>query len=333
MVTIRQVAESAQVSPGTVSQLLNGRAKLRPETRQRIERAIDRLGYRRRRAGRPRVNHPHHHFGMLVSSPPSTAVPTHPLHRRRINHLRETFTGNGDQFSLLPANMPVDENWAFGDAIRSGHIDGVIMDGHAEARGYAAWLREQRVAHVVLERTPAMREFSCVCVDGVTGGQLAAEHLIERGRTRLAYVHPHREFSWTHERRHGFFTTSARSGLEPVGVWRFDPDGADDERLDVCAALCEQRIDGVFASSDGLAIKLIDGLEHHGATVPGDIAVVGFDNLELASASGLRPTSIAYDHRKIAQAVMRTIKQLLNDPVTSALATYLRPTLAPHDTT
>lgn len=333
MATIRQVAKVAEVSPGTVSQMLNGRGQLRPETRQRIEHAINRLGYRRRRAGRPSTSNPSHHIAMLVSGRPSTNLPTHPLRRQRVAQLREAVLAAGDHFSLLPADVPVEENWAFGDAVRSGHVDAVVVDGDAERRGYARWLREQGVPAVVFERTPEMNAFSCVCVDGVVGGTLAAEHLLERGHKRLAFVQPRRELSWTRERRHGFITALGSYGHEPAGVWRLDPDAQQPEHEQVARELAEHGVDGVFASSDGLAIMLIDGLASQCVGVPADVAVVGFDDLGLTSADGLRPTSIAYDHQYIARAVVRLLKQLLSDPQATVLATYVRPTVAVHDTT
>ncbi|MFW6060903.1 MAG: LacI family DNA-binding transcriptional regulator [Phycisphaeraceae bacterium] len=332
MATIRQVAQIAQVSPGTVSQLLNGRAKLRPETRQRIESAIDRLGYQRRPAGRPSAVVQRHHIGMLLDRSPSTAHPRHPLDRRRVNHLRKELLANGDQFSLLAGGMPPEENWALDDALASGHLDAVVMDGNSEARGYARWFRARGVPHVVLERTPQMNEFSCVCVDSVRGGQLAAEHLAQRGRVRFAFVQPILEFSWTRERRHGFVTTLEQQGRTFVDAWKVDPDGAEDQWQRLCRQLLERRIDGVFASSDSLAVRLTDTLQRHDAAVPEDVAIVGFDNLDLRSESGLRPTSVAYDHRHVARAVIRTLKQLIDEPFTSVLATYIRPALAPHDT-
>ncbi|MFW6061048.1 MAG: LacI family DNA-binding transcriptional regulator [Phycisphaeraceae bacterium] len=333
MATIRQVAELAQVSPGTVSQLLNGRAKLRPETRRRIEHAIDRTGYRRRPAGRPSATNQRHHVGMLLAGKTSTAHTMHPLHRRRVNHLRDELLANGDQFSLLPGGLSPEENWAFSDAIESGHVDAVVMDGPSEARGYARWLRARNIPHVVMDRTPYMSAFSCVCVDAVLGGQLAAEHLIERGRRRLAFVQPIVEFTWTHERRHGFTTTLEQHGHECAGVWKIDPDGPEPPFQRLCRELREQRVDGVFATGDSFVVMLTDRLQRHGATVPDDIAIVGFDDLGLRRASGLRPTSIAYDLSHLARAVIRTLKQLIDDPLTSTLATYVRPTLAKHDTT
>lgn len=332
MTTIRQIAEAARVSPGIVSQVLNGRIDVRPETRQRIVGAAEQLGYRRRQVGRPPLAEPRHHIAMLLSCSPSVTAPMHPMHRNRINALRDVVTAGDGHFSLLPANVPAEENWAFRDAVDRRDINAAVLDGEGEARGYASWLRDCGVPHVVLERTPPMNEFSCVCVDGVIGGQLAAERLFDRGCTSFAFVHRDTVFSWTHQRRHGFVNALTQRGRETVDVWSIDPDGPEARWDALCQTLLERGVDGIFASSDGMAIRLIDHLEPQGVTIPDDVAVVGFDEMEWTSASGLRPTSITYDQRHIAEVTVRVLKQLLDDPKASALAIYVRPELVVHDT-
>ena len=338
MATIRDVAAQANVSPGTVSQLLNGRATLRPETRSRIERAVAQLGYEPGRVGRPRTRPQTLNIALVLGSLEPQQYPDHPLARRRTRYVREALVESGDHFSLFASGTHVDDNLTFQDAIEGGDLHGVILAGSLVDDGYLDWLQQRDIPLVLLQRLPdEAHSFSYVSLDDVGGGRAVAEHLIELGHERLAYVPPRRAFGWTHERRRGLIEAARRAGLPEPIVRPADPDIELDAGpaavKPACAELIEAGVTGVFAANDGMAVRCVDALEQLGRRVPADVSVVGFDDVGYTSRSGLTPSSVGYDPRYMAQAAVSMIQRLIHEKGQVAeLSARVKTHVSPHDT-
>ncbi|MFW6058995.1 MAG: LacI family DNA-binding transcriptional regulator [Phycisphaeraceae bacterium] len=339
MATIRDVAAHAQVSPGTVSQLLNGRAAVRPETRSRIEQAIAQLGYRPGRVGRPRSRPATANVALVFTEVTGRGyTPSeHPLSRRRIRYIREALIESGDHFSLffLSETEP-ERNLVFREAVEGGDIHGVIYApaGRGEDSSHLSCLEGRDVPMVLLQRFPHENEFSHVSLDDLGGGGRAAAHLLELGHRRLGHVQVRHAYHWAEARRQGFVAELERAGAPSPAVRTLDPDAGGAAAQPICQALLEQGVTGIFASNDGVAVLCINALEQLGVRVPQDVSVVGFDNMHYTSASGLTPTSLGYDARHFAQVAVRFVKQLIAEREGLAqLGAFVRTHLVIHDTT
>lgn len=335
MTTIRDVAQRAQVSPGTVSQMLNGRARPQPKTRQRIEQAIADLDYRPGKVGRPRNRAAVRHIAVVLPGQRIESYDQHPLVRRRINAIRGAVVDSGESFGLFTGRDHIKRDWPLQDAVRNGDIDGAILCSCRTDDGYANWLLEQSMPLVVLERFPVHHEFSYVAVDNHIGGRLAADHLVELGHRQLAFVHATNVFDWTRLRRVGLESFAAEADLPKPVIAQLDPDiEGIDHLIEPIKTLIDAGVTAVFAAGDGLAIRTIDAAEHLGLRVPEDLSVIGFDDLGYRSRSGLRPTTLAYDTLTYAQLAVNMVRQLLDTPAQlSHLAAAIKPQLIPYQTT
>lgn len=335
MPTIRDVAQRAQVSPATVSQMLSGRAKPQPKTRKRIEQAIADLGYRRGTVGRPRKATAARQIAVVMPGQPIQHDMRHPLSRRRVNAIRSAIINSGEHFGLyVGAGDHIDGDWVFRDAVRHGDVDGVILSSPYPGDGYLTWLLQRDLPLVVLERFPEHHEFSYVAVDNFKGGRLAGEHFASLGHQRMAYLHATRVITWTRLRRAGLEAAAKAHDLEPPAVTAVDPDGPDSAFDDAIAAMMDAGVTAVFAASDGLAVKCIDTLQSLGRRVPDDVSVIGFDDMGYTSASGLRPSTIAYDTADYAQQAVGLMRHLLdNRDRVSHLATCVQTRLVDYQTT
>jgi DNA-binding LacI/PurR family transcriptional regulator len=162
-----------------------------------------------------------------------------------------------------------------------------------------------------------------VVVDNVHGGELAAAHLLARGHQRIAFVgdHPTNAYGFTssEDRRRGFHAELARAGVElDPSLERFERHGRDEACAAAAALLRRPKPPtAIFATSDVQAIGVLRGAQMVGARVPEDVAVIGFDDVDLAEMVGL--TTIRQPLREggalAADLLLAAIEHEVHDPV------------------
>jgi LacI family transcriptional regulator len=284
--TIAEVARQAGVGVATVSRVLNSSPAVRDETRQRVLEAIADLGYAPNAAARALST------GRTLAIGVVAPFFTRPSVIERLRGVSHVLAGAGYRLVLFDVERPGQDS----DSFRSlpGGIDGLLSISLCPS---AADLDRFEAAGmpVVLVDHPHDRMAS-VYTDDVAGGRLATEHLLELGHRRIAYLgdfeHNYHGFTSSAMRRTGYEHALAAAGVElDEGlVWRA-PHGRE-----AAAALTHERLGStrptaIFAASDTQAVGVLEAAEGLGVDVPGDLAVVGYDNIEVARYAGL--TTIA----------------------------------------
>jgi DNA-binding LacI/PurR family transcriptional regulator len=285
VVTIADVAAKAGVGAGTVSRVLNGSPRVRPATRERVEAAIEALGYRPNPLARGLSRGRCQTIGVIV--PFFT-------HASAVERLRGVVAALADStYDLVLFNVESalhrDEHFSL---LRSrAQADGVIVMSLAPPeeeidRLVAAGMR------VVLVDASA-RGVTAVVTDDVEGGRIATSHLTSLGHRRIAFIGetPENELGATSSTRR---EEGYRDVLAAVGA-PADPSlvlhGAHDRDIARALALAvldrPDRPTAVFASSDVQAMGVRTAAEELGLDVPGDVSIVGFDDIELARYVGL----------------------------------------------
>ena len=286
--TVRDVAQLAGVSPGTVSKALNGQGKLRDETRQRVQEAAEKLRFSPNRLARSLVEGRTYTVGMLTSD--SFGRFTLPL----MEGIEDSL-GAGQVSTLLCDGR--------GDPLRERHylaellnrrVDGIVVTGRRpDARRSVGRLPIPVV--YVLGRSDDPGDLT-VTNDDEQGARLAAEHLVALGRTRLAYVSGPAHHLSTQLRQDGFEASVSAAGAQVtdvlVGQWS-EAWGRTAVGL-LLRRSGGEPIDGVFCGSDQIARGLVDGLREAGVRVPDEVSVVGFDNWDVM-VSAARPPLTTID--------------------------------------
>ncbi|MEU8235530.1 LacI family DNA-binding transcriptional regulator [Actinoplanes sp. NPDC004185] len=281
-VTIYEVAERAQVSISTVSNVLNKPDKVRAATRARVLAVVDELGFTpkvqavslaRQGTGRIGVMAPFTSYssylrrlsGVLTAA---TELETDVL---VFDHESAALTS-----SPTLASMPI-----------HGRLDGLIVMGLQIEPGIAGRLRERGLPTVVVDADSDL--FSRVVIDDDDGGRIAARHLLERGHRRLGYLLERQVSDYESQavkRLAGFRDTAARSGAEVVVA---TSDNSVDGARRAAAGLLDaaERPTAVMAHHDVLAVGVLLAARDRGLRVPQDVAVMGFDDGEAAAAADL----------------------------------------------
>nr|WP_067499550.1 LacI family DNA-binding transcriptional regulator [Actinoplanes sp. TFC3] len=300
--TLRQVAERAGVSVRTVSNVVSGFALVAPETRTRVQAAIDELQYRPNAAARHLRGG---RSGLVALAVPEIASPyfgelagllAEEAERRSWLTLIQQTGGNArDERALL-------------DGVRGQVVDGVILSPWALSPGDLT-RRPEAVPLVLLGEQDAGGMLDHVTVDSIAAAREATRHLIERGRTRIAAIglQPHLENGTAARRLEGYRQALSEAGLPADPVLEIPVDRL--HRRDGADALAQLlsgpvQIDAVFCFSDQLALGAMRTALQHGLTIPGDIAVVGFDDVEDGRFSTPSLTTISPDKEAIAREAL-----------------------------
>jgi DNA-binding LacI/PurR family transcriptional regulator len=283
--TIRDVARRAGVGVGTVSRVLNGSPSVSKDTLARVHLAMEQLGYRRSLIARSLSVGRSHSLGIVAP------FFTTPSVIERLRGIVERL-GRTDYDMLIFSVETVQQRAdAFRDFARHDRVDGLLVISLPLSDAEVAMMQRDDLPVVLIDVAhPALTH---VVIDDVHGGELATSHLLEKGHRTIGFVGdaPAQGFGFTSTDRRldGYRRALAAAGLPSNGALiRRGRHG----RTEACALSTEllsgeDRPTAVFAASDILAFGVMEAASALGLNVPEDVAVVGFDDIEMASVMGL----------------------------------------------
>jgi LacI family transcriptional regulator len=283
--TIADVARAAGVGVGTVSRVLNGGKLVSGPTQLRVLGVIEELGYQPTAAAqslrRGRTN------TIAVIAPFFTTASVVERLRGVVSVLRESEY----ELVLHDVETPEQRRHQVVDLAGRTRTDGAIIVSFPLEAGEADLLARAGVPAVLLDSEhPALPS---VTVDNTAGGYLATHHLLQLGHRQIAFVGDleRNPFGFTSSARRleGYRLALAEAGVEPSPEQiKEGPHGRHvaHRLLDELLA-AKVRPTAVFAASDTQALGVIEGATAAGVSVPGELSVVGFDDVEIAAYVGL----------------------------------------------
>ncbi len=305
---IVDVAREAGVSVGTVSKALNDRGQLKPHTRAHVRAVAERLGFRPNDLAQSLLRGRSFTIGLISSdrfgrfSIPLLEGIEEALDPERIA-----------VFLCKPTDDPEHERRHVA-ALLAKRVDGIIVT--------ARRTDPRRPLDLGREVLPVLYAYArveddaatCLLPDDFGGGHLAGQHLARLGRRAIAHITGPDRFDAVRQRRDGLRAAMREAGLP----WREElvlsgPWSESWGREAVTRLLAERRrFDALFCGSDQIARGAVDALREHGKAVPGDVAVVGFDNWEIVAAETRPPlTSIDPDLMELGrQAGLRLLAMI-----------------------
>ena len=310
--TIRDVARHAGVSVATVSRVLNESPLVVEPTRERVQASVDELGYR------PNATARNLSIGRAAAIGVVVPFLTTPSVVERVRGVVERLGSDGHDLLLFDVEAPKQRAEAMRNLARRDRVAGLLV--------ISLPVRDHEIDALERDNLPAVlvdvahARLPRVVIDNVQGGELAAAHLLARGHRRIGFIgdHPTNEYGFTssEDRRRGFRAVLGNAGVEPVE--RCGPHGRDE-----AAGLAESLLrlpdppSAIFAASDLQAIGVLKAAETLGLRVPQDVAVIGFDDIDLAEIVGL--TTIRQPLREggalAADLLLAAIEHGVNEPV------------------
>jgi LacI family transcriptional regulator len=295
---MKDVASLAGVAVGTVSNVLNHPDLVRPLTRARVEAAMEQLGFipngsaRQLRAGRSRC------LGLVVLDV------TNPFFTEVARGVEDYAQAAGYAVILCNSDEADDKERRYLRVLEEQRVRGILI---TPVHGRAPELRRirERGTPVVLLDRPGSAGQCSVAVDDRRGGEIAVSHLLGLGHRRIALVNGPVAIRQCADRRRGALRAVEQAGLDPTAVLTEVTVPAMNARAGAVAAdklLGGPKPTAVFCTNDMLALGLLRRLGQVGVAVPGDLAVVGYDDIEFAADAAVPLTSVRQPKYQLGRA-------------------------------
>ncbi|MBN9239204.1 MAG: LacI family transcriptional regulator [Micrococcales bacterium 70-64] len=331
-VSVRDVAQHAGVSVGTVSNVMNHPDKVAAATVVRVRAAIEELGFirndaaRQLRVGRSKT------IGLVVldvRNPFFTDVARGAEDAAADAGLAVTL-GNSDESTAREST--------YLDLFEEQRVHGILISPYADITPRLHSLRSRGIPVVLVDRTSEDASFSSVSVDDIAGGTLAAEHLLAQGRRRIAFVGGPFAIRQVADRLEGARrAVAAHPGatLEVVEIGGLTVLEGRAAGTALAARPPAERPDAVFAANDLVSMGLLQALMMQGSRVevPGEMALIGYDDIDFASAAVVPLSSIRQPSALIGATAVQLLLDEAADPDIAPRQVEFQPELVVREST
>jgi DNA-binding LacI/PurR family transcriptional regulator len=309
--TLEAVASEAGVSRATVSRVVNGGNRVSASTQVVVERAIKRLGYTPNRAARSLVTRRTDSVGLVIPEP-TAHIFGDPFFPRLVRGISEILSQGDLQLVLLTPQSPSDED-RLRRYLTGGHLDGVMLVSLHGQDPLAEFLRTSAVPVVVGGRPPSGAEVSFVDVDNVGGARSAVRHLIDRGRRRIATLTGPPDMAVAADRLEGYRLALSAGGLAGDRSLELSGEFDRETALARTAEMLRRHpdVDAIFAGSDPMAVGALQAVRQAGRSVPGDVAIVSFDDSALALSAEPPLSSVRQPIEEMGREMARLLTRMV----------------------
>lgn len=309
-VRLQDVAELAGVSMKTVSNVVHDYQHVSPKMRERVQRAIDELGYRPNMLGRRLATG---RTGLLALAFADVTLPYFAELARRVSDLAEE---QGYRVLLEQTDATLEGERAVVTGIESGLVDGVIFQPAVMSSTELAQTRAD-IPMVILGEGAAPLSIDRVMIDNVAAARTATEHLLGLGRRLIAFAgHEIPQISRTSELRiAGYQAALEAAGITPDSAMLIPTHAISpvDAATDIGAALDSGlQVDAIMCRDDLAAIGALRALQERGLSVPGDVAVIGWDNTLMTSVTFPSLTTVAPDLTALASRALTMLQERID---------------------
>jgi LacI family transcriptional regulator len=303
-VRIWEVAMHAGVAASTVSNVLNRPEIVAPATRARVEQAIAALGFvpnasaRHLRRGRGTV------LGLVLLDL------SNPFFIDVARGVDDAARAAGMSVIVCNSDEQPGREAGYLDVLEEQRVRGVIITPVDDVNERLLRLRRHGIQVVLLDRHADRDDLCSVAVDNRLGGELAAAHLIEEGHRRLAFLGGPWRLEQVRARYHGALTALEQAGLGQDHLRYLDGPPPPTKPMEVgrdavsriLGLPVAERPTAVFCASDRVALGMLQGLTQHRLRVPDDIALIGYDDIEIAAAAAVPLSSVRQPRYELGRA-------------------------------
>ena len=278
-VTISDVAKAAKVSTMTVSRVVNNKGEISEATRARVERAVERLGYRPNRLARALSLQETQTIGMVVPDI------NNPFFSEIIRGVEDEAWARGYSLIIGSTVESLKREAHTLQLLEEKHVDGVIVCSPRLPDAQLFALLEQHRSALLLNRPAPAALAGNIMLDDTQGAMRAVHHLLSRGRSAIGFIAGPLT-SHSRQRREAGYTialeTTGRK-MVPSYIVSCTPDEAGGYEATRGLLEAQPELDGLFCYNDLVAVGALQACSALGVRVPEDVAVVGCDDIRLAS--------------------------------------------------
>ncbi|VXB06357.1 LacI family transcriptional regulator [Arthrobacter sp. 9AX] len=330
-VRIKDVAKHAGVSVTTVSNVLNDWGRTSEATRKRVMESIEHLGYVRNaaawqlRAGYSTT------IGLIVQdadNPFYTAM-ARGAEDRALAHGSAVIVGNSDHNEQRQSR--------YIDLFEEQRVQGLLIAPVGDITGRIEQLKRRGITAVVVGRPEYGTPYSSVSMDNIAGGYLATKHLLDLGRRRLGFIGGPVALRGVEDRLNG-----SKKAVDEVAGAALEVFATSDQSViagreignRIMGRERQERPDALFCTNDLLAIGVMQSLlQERGLSIPGDIALIGYDDIDFAQSAVVPLSSIRQPARLIGETAVDLLLQKLKQPEHEHRHIWFEPNLIAREST
>lgn len=307
--TIDDVAQQAGVSISTVSRVLNRRDRVHPGTRARVEAAIHNLRYRPSALARGLALKRCQTIGLLAPNI------TDPFFVEMVRGVEQAAASAGYGLLIARQHHPTEEQ-QYLSMFTHSCVDGVVLVAIGVQRRYLNSLVEERLPFAMIQQDLGMDAPTFVS-DNYSGARAMGEHLLEHGFRRVAFIAGSDDTPDNADRLRGLIDALNVAGQTVAGELQVRGDYGHDSGYRAATQLLDlaQPPDAIFAANDQMAVGAIEAARDRGVHVPGRIAVVGFDDTDLARFITPRLTTVRQQLRDMGRLATEAVIHALEKRV------------------
>jgi DNA-binding LacI/PurR family transcriptional regulator len=306
-VTIKDIAKVAGVSHTTVSRALKGHYSIGAETTARIRKLAKEMGYIPSAVAQSLLSQRTQTIGMVITT---TADP---FSAQIVGGVEQIAQTAGYSVFLSSSHNNSEQEMAVVETFQRRRVDAIIVTSSRAGSLYSSRLDQIQIPIVLINNQEEGDYLYSVAVDDVHAAQLAVEHLIALGHCRIAYVGAPNRPKSNRRRLAGYRAALEQAGLTPDPALILSPVADNDlERgQSALTLLGAAKATSVFCYNDVTAIGLLTACRENGITVPQELSVIGFDDIEPALYVTPPLTTIRQPRLKLGQLAMTMVLNLL----------------------
>lgn len=308
MATIKDVARKAGVSYTTVSHVLNQTRPVSEDARSRVLAAVEALAYVPSALARSLKCKATGSIGLIIPNN------TNPYFSEVARGIEDSCYAAGYSVILCNSDDDPAKQRDYLNVLLTKRCDGLIVATLAQTDGEL--LRKMKVPAVLLDRAPKDMAIDLVAVDNVAGGALAAQHLLSLGRRRIACIGGPQDIEISRERIAGLRQTMHSAGVDLPAERLVYADFTSVGGYLAARSLLALPTgpDAIFCCNDLMAIGALRAAAERGVAVPEALAVVGFDDIDLAQFVHPTLTSVAQNTRQLGQLTAQCLLARIATP-------------------
>jgi len=311
-VTIKDVAARAGVSISTASRALRSHPDVNEETRERIIQISKDLGYRPSLLARSLLTGVTSTIGLLISDI------SNPFYPQLASVIETSLHAEGYTVVLCNTSDDPELSRLYMNRLVSQGVDGIIHASIGADEEYLTIALESGVPAVLVNRRPRFtQDVDCVITDNVKGGILAVSHLVDLGHKRIAHLAGPRDIIVSEQREQGYGLAleDANIAHDPSLVIRCDSFSFESgaQATEELMSMAEPP-SAIFAVNDVVALGCLSSLLEMGYAVPDDVAVIGFDDIDIASLGFIQLSTVSQDIRTMGKIAVERLLNAIHDP-------------------
>lgn len=310
MTNIQKVAQLANVSVATVSRVINNSGKVTEKTRRRVEEAIAELNYVPNMLARNFRTSKSKTILVILTNISNL------FYMEIVHGISEYANAKGYDILLSETNGELEKQIDCLQKVKNRLADGaVFLESTIKDEVLFALERQYPVIQCCTYNDAISLPY--VIADNRRGGYIAGSELIRAGRKKLAFIGTNDKSRYNRERRDGFFEAAQKAGIPKEEIYVANAGLSFAGGRSMAEDLLKSQVDGCFFVSDMQAIGAINRLNELGATLPKDISVIGYDNLEICDFTVPSLTSIGQPARQMGHETAGMLIQKIEGEDTS----------------